>query len=108
LDFLIDTSQDVDKLVDKGIMINTLGDSNAVAKMINNLCLNVVQENINGCYISLCRKLNCFYEDPSHKYKAIFIHDYFSTPWKITSFVAAIVLLLLTLIQATCSVISLF
>ena len=108
LDFLIDTSQDVDKLVEKGIMINTLGDSNAVAKMINNLCLNIVQENINGSYISLCRKLNCFYEDPSHKYKAIFIHDYFSTPWKITSFAAAIVLLLLTLIQATCSIISLF
>lgn len=108
LDFLIDTSQDVDTLVDKGIMTNTLGDSIAVANMINNLCLNVVQENISGGYILLCRKLNCFYEDPSHKYKAIFIHDYFSTPWKIASFIAAIVLLLLTLIQATCSVISLF
>ncbi|XP_040869440.1 UPF0481 protein At3g47200 isoform X2 [Glycine max] len=109
-DFLIDTSQDVDTLVDKGIMINTLGDSSAVANMVNNLCLNVVQENINinGGYIYLCRKLNCFYEDPSHKYKAIFMHDYFSTPWKITSFIAAIVLLFLTLIQATCSVISLF
>ncbi|TKY50037.1 UPF0481 protein [Spatholobus suberectus] len=108
LDFLIDTSQDVDTLVDKGIMINTLGDSSAVANMVNNLCLNVVQENINGGYIFSCRKLNRFYEDPSHKYKAIFIHDYFSTPWKITSFIAAIVLLVLTLIQAICSVISLF
>ncbi|KAE9594001.1 hypothetical protein Lalb_Chr18g0049001 [Lupinus albus] len=108
LDFLIDTSLDVDTLVDKGIMVNTLGDSNAVANMVNNLCINVVQENINGSYIPLCEKLNGFYEDPLHKYKATFIHDYFSSPWKIASFVAAILLLLLTLIQAICSVISLF
>ncbi|KAK7316624.1 hypothetical protein RJT34_00228 [Clitoria ternatea] len=107
LDFLIDTSQDVDTLVNKGIMINTLGDSKAVANMVNNLCLNVVQENINSGYIYLSRKLNCFYEDPSHKYKAIFMHDYFSTPWKIASFIAAILLLLLTLVQAICSIISL-
>ncbi|CAL0301763.1 unnamed protein product [Lupinus luteus] len=108
LDFLIDTSLDVDTLVDKGIMVNTLGDSSAVANMVNNLCINVVQENINSGYIRLCEKLNGFYEDPFHKYKASFIHDYFSSPWKITSFVAAILLLLLTLIQAICSVISLF
>lgn len=108
MDFLIDTSQDVDRLVDKGIMVNTLGDSSAVANMINNLCLHVVQENVNAVYLPLCRRLNCFYEDRYHKYKAIFIHDYFSTPWKITSFVAGIVLLLLTLIQAICSIITLF
>ncbi|KAK7259760.1 hypothetical protein RIF29_25373 [Crotalaria pallida] len=89
-------------------MVNTLGDSSAVANMVNNLCINVVQENINGHYVPLCEKLNCFYEDPFHKYKATFMHDYFSTPWKIASFIAAISLLLLTLIQAACSVISLF
>ncbi|XP_004501993.1 UPF0481 protein At3g47200-like [Cicer arietinum] len=108
LDFLIDTTQDVDTLVDEGIMTNTLGDSNAVAKMINNLCLNVVQENVSSSYVSLCTKLNRFYENPFHKYKAVFMHDYLSTPWKITSFAAAILLLLLTLVQAICSVISLF
>nr|KYP76398.1 UPF0481 protein At3g47200 [Cajanus cajan] len=108
LDFLIDTSQDVDTLVDKGIMINTLGDSGAVVNMVNSLCLNVVQENVNDTYVYLCRKLNHFYENPFHRYKATFMHDYLGTPWKITSFIAAIVLLMLTLIQAICSIISLF
>ncbi|RDX78459.1 hypothetical protein CR513_41264, partial [Mucuna pruriens] len=35
--------------------------------------------------------LNAFYEKPCNKYKAIFIHEYLNTPWKIASTVAAIV-----------------
>jgi hypothetical protein len=37
LDFLIDTTKDVDLLVQKKILVNNLGDSNAVATMVNNL-----------------------------------------------------------------------
>ena len=37
LDHLIDTTKDVDLLNQKGILINDLGDSNAVISMINNL-----------------------------------------------------------------------
>lgn len=108
LDFLIDKEKDVNILVDKKIIVSLLGDDDAVATMVNNLCSNVTLPHINSEYRSLCDQLNGFYENPRNKYKAIFIHEYFNTPWKIASTIAAISLLLLTLIQTVCSIISLF
>lgn len=108
LDFLINTEKDVNVLVDKKIIVNLMGDANEVATMVNRLGLNALMPSFNKEYFSLCNSLNDFYENPRNKYKAIFIHEYFNTPWKIASTVAAVVLLLLTLIQTICSIISLF
>ncbi|KAG4952357.1 hypothetical protein JHK85_046224 [Glycine max] len=108
LDFLINTEKDVNVLVDKKIIVNWMGDANAVATMVNSLGSNIGMPRFNPVYFSLCNSLNDFYESPCNKYKAIFKHDYFNTPWKIASTVAAIVLLLLTLIQTICSINSLF
>ncbi|WVZ15217.1 hypothetical protein V8G54_012783 [Vigna mungo] len=102
LDFLINTRKDVNILVEKKIIVNLLGDDDAV----NNLCCNVTLPYIKSDYRCLCDQLNAFYENPRNKYKANFIHDYFSTPWKIASTVAAIVLLLLTFIQTVCSIVA--
>ncbi|RDX78456.1 UPF0481 protein, partial [Mucuna pruriens] len=99
LDFLINIGKDVSILVHKKIIVNLLGDDDKVATMVNNLCSNVTLPHINSEYRFLCDQLNGFYENPRNKYKAIFIHEYFNTPWKIASTIAAIVLLLLTLIQ---------
>ncbi|XP_058736648.1 UPF0481 protein At3g47200-like [Vicia villosa] len=107
LDFLINTEKDVSILVDKKIIVNWMGDANAVAAMVNNLCKNVSMPTLNSKYISICYRLNGFYENPSNKYKAIFVHEYFNTPWKIASTVTAVLLLLFTLIQAVCSICSL-
>ncbi|RDY03331.1 UPF0481 protein, partial [Mucuna pruriens] len=109
LDYLINTEKDVNILVDNKIIVNLLGDANAVATMVNSLGFNLVMPTSNSKEFSdLCNSLNKFYEKPLNKYKAIFIRDYFNTPWKIASTIAAIVLLLLTLIQTICSIISLF
>jgi len=108
LDFLIDTEKDVKVLVDNKIIVNWMGDANAVATMINNLGSDFPMPYFNLPYFSLCNSLNNFYENPYKKYKAIFLHEYFNTPWKIASTIAAIVLLFLTLIQTICSIISLF
>lgn len=59
-------------------------------------------------YCSLYDDLIKFHENPGNKNKAIFYHEYFNTPWKKASTTAAVLLLLLTLIQAICSVISVF
>ncbi|KAK4268117.1 hypothetical protein QN277_024817 [Acacia crassicarpa] len=107
-DHLINTEKDVDLLVQKGIIENFLSDNNAVASMVNRLCRNVVSTSYNSEYIDLFKRLNKFYNNPYHKYKAIFRHEYVSTPWRIASFVAAIVLLFLTLIQTICSLVPLF
>ncbi|RDY03334.1 UPF0481 protein, partial [Mucuna pruriens] len=109
LDYLINTEKDVNILVDNKIIVNHLGDANAVATMVNSLGLNLLMPTSNSKEFSdLCDSLNKFYEKPLNKYKAIFMRDYFNTPWKIASTIAAIVLLLLTLIQTICSIISLF
>ena len=108
LDFLINTEKDVDVLIDKKIIVNLMGDANKVVTMINNLSSNLPAPDFNSHYFSICNSLNEFYENPRNKYKAIFIHEYFNTPWKIASTIAAIVLLLLTFIQTVCSILSLF
>jgi hypothetical protein len=62
LNFLIDTTKDVDLLVQKKILVNNLGDSNAVATMINNLNKGILLVDMNSDYCHFCQCLNLFYE----------------------------------------------
>ena len=105
LDYLIDTAKDVDLLVEKRIIVNSLGDSNAVAFMINNLNTNISMPDDYSNYYHICQKLNTFCEKRWHRWKALLKHQYFSTPWRVASTIAAIILLVLTLIQTVCSII---
>jgi hypothetical protein len=107
LDYLIDTKKDVSILVDKKIIVNWMGDSYELATMVNNLCKDIIVPPLNSNYLAFCRGANGFYENPRNKYKAIFIHEYFNTPWKIASTLTAVFLVLFTLIQAVCSIWSL-
>ena len=101
LDFLINTSKDVDLLCDKGILVNYLG--KGATSAINNLNINIKWDYMNNGYSKICRDLNAFYKTPWHRWKAILRHQYFSTPWRAASTSAAIILLLLTAIQTVCS-----
>lgn len=104
LNNLIDTGKDVELLVEKGIIHNFLGDSNAVASMLNNLDKELIQPAIKSGYFFLYEELNKFYENPYHKYMAIFKHEYLSTPWKIASLFGAILLHSLTFIETVFSI----
>ena len=99
LDFLINSEKDVSILVEKGIIVNWMGDANALDTMVNNLCKNVSMYRYNSKYRSLCKGLNGFYENPRNKYKAIFVRKYFNTPWKIALTITVVLLLLFTFIQ---------
>ncbi|XP_040999515.1 UPF0481 protein At3g47200-like [Juglans microcarpa x Juglans regia] len=105
LTFLINTPKDADLLIRKGIIINWLANSNSVASFINNLGTNIVYYSWKGAYRGLFRDLNAFYSNTKHTWKATLKRDYFGTPWKIASTVAAVTLLLLTLVQTICSII---
>ncbi|KAG6650697.1 hypothetical protein I3843_06G055300 [Carya illinoinensis] len=107
LDHLINTPKDVDLLVQKGIIVNGIGDSNAVTCLINNLNCRIVYHKTNIHYYQLCEDLKAFYEDPRHSWKASLRRDYFGTPLKTASTTAAVILLVLTLIQSVCSILSL-
>ncbi|KAG2694580.1 hypothetical protein I3760_08G152300 [Carya illinoinensis] len=105
LTFLITTPKDVDFLMRKGIIINGLGSSNAMASFLNNLGTNVPYYGVHSIYRDLFEDLNAFCENPKHIWKAALKRDYFSTHWRIASTVATGILLLLTLEQFICSII---
>ena len=104
MDQLINSNKDVDLLSDKGIIDNRLGDSNAVTYLINNLNEGIFKRDMNSEFYDLCNDLNKFYEVPWYRWKAT-LNKYFNTPWGTTSTIASILLLVLTLIQTSCSVI---
>ncbi|KAM7490158.1 hypothetical protein LguiA_033079 [Lonicera macranthoides] len=106
MDYLINTPKDVDLLVQNGILENWLGDSKAAARLVNKLCVNITIDDNNFYFFDICDALNKYYEAPMHKRKAILRRDYFNTPWKTASTIAAFVLLVLTFIQTVCSIIS--
>ena len=56
LDFLIDTSEDVDLLVKEKIIANQLGSNEAVANMVNKLSLEIVENK--SCYADLAQDLD--------------------------------------------------
>jgi hypothetical protein len=104
LHLLIKSEKDVDLLSRKRIVVNGLGNNDAT--FINNLGTGIVYSTMSSNYWDICNNLKKFYEDPSHGWLASLRRDYLRTPWMAASTTAAVILLLLTLIQAVCSVIS--
>lgn len=105
LDCLVNTTRDIDFLCDKGIIRNYLGDNKAATSLINKLNIHVTWSGINPNHNRTFKQLKDFYEKPWHKWKATLRHQYLSTPWRIASTVAAIILLVFTFIQTVCSII---
>ncbi|XP_047950530.1 UPF0481 protein At3g47200-like isoform X2 [Salvia hispanica] len=111
MDSFIDTSGDVDILVNHGIIENKLGDSQQVANLFNNLHKEVVTEANDFYFAKTCGELNEYSKDWLHQWKASWFRskvmlkkNYFSNPWSFLSLAAATVLLILTVIQTVCSI----
>ncbi|KAI4332488.1 hypothetical protein L6164_017392 [Bauhinia variegata] len=60
MDFLVNTKNDVDILVQKKIVVNRLGDNDAVAKLFNSLLKNVTIVSTNSLYFDLHTGLDAF------------------------------------------------
>lgn len=105
LDCVVNTIGDIDLLCDKGIIRNYLGDNKAATSLVNKLNIHVSWSGINPNHNRIFKELNAFYQKPWHKWKATLRHQYFSTPWRIASTIAAIILLVFTFIQTVCSII---
>lgn len=99
MDNLINSSEDVGYLHYRGIIEHWLGSDAEVADLFNRLCQEVVFD-INDSYLwQLSEQVNRYYNHRWNSWKASLKHNYFGNPWAIISFVAAVVLLLLTLAQ---------
>ncbi|KAL5559313.1 hypothetical protein UlMin_035524 [Ulmus minor] len=107
MDRLIDTPDDVGLLVKYGIIENGLGDNANVSTLINKLQDGVYNDYGNFYFDTLSKQLNDYYRTSWHKWKANLKQNYFNTPWATVSVIAAVLLIILTIIQAVCSVISL-
>ena len=55
LDYLTDTREDVDLLIEKKIIVNEIGSNKAVAIMVNKLSLEIAEEK--SCYTDLAEEL---------------------------------------------------
>lgn len=99
MDNLINSPADVGYLHYCGIIEHWLGSDSEVADLFNRLCQEVVFD-INDSYLSrLSADVNRYYDHRWNAWRASLKHNYFSNPWAILSFIAAVVLLFLTFTQ---------
>ncbi|GAB4854090.1 hypothetical protein Ancab_022672 [Ancistrocladus abbreviatus] len=106
LDYLINDAKDVEMLVEGHIIENLLGNNVDVSDLFKNLCKNILFDASKFYYSHVCQQLNKHCSSKWHKHRAILRQKYFNHPWAVISIIFAIVLLLLTVIQAITGVIS--
>ncbi|KAH6784342.1 transmembrane protein [Perilla frutescens var. hirtella] len=99
MDNLIDSPGDVSYLHYCGIVENWLGSDAEVAEMFNRLCQEVVFDINDSSLSRLSEQVNRYYDHKWNAWRASLGHKYFNNPWSIISFLAALVLLFLTLAQ---------
>ncbi|XP_038708337.1 UPF0481 protein At3g47200-like [Tripterygium wilfordii] len=104
MDRLIDTADDVKLLQQEQIILNDLGDGDDVSNLFNNICKQIVLKDF--YFAGLCNQVNAYAKTRWHRYIASARRDYFNNPWSITSFVAAVLLIVLTLLQTLYSLLA--
>ncbi|KAK3412042.1 hypothetical protein EUGRSUZ_I00799 [Eucalyptus grandis] len=99
MDNLINSPKDIRHLHDRGIIEHWLGSNTEVADLFNGLCQEVVFD-INRSYLStVSAEVTEYSGHRRYGWAFLLKHKYFGNPWSIISFIAALVLLLLTFTQ---------
>ncbi|OWM66120.1 UPF0481 protein At3g47200-like [Punica granatum] len=112
MDSLINTQRDVQILIQSGILENQLGSDDDLATLFNTLFKETLRESSQFYYSKLCENLNAYsrtrwhqWKAAWHRHKMILGREYFSNPWSGISVVAAVILLILTIVQTACSLV---
>lgn len=95
LDHLINTSEDVELLADKGIIVNALGSYEVVATMVNKIAVEIVEEN--SCYSNVAKDLKKHYRKGCNRNIGYLKSTYFSNLWRGTATVVGLIILGFTL-----------
>jgi hypothetical protein len=95
LDFLVDTEEDADLLIKSEVIVNMLGESDGVAKLINKLCQGIAE--VSSCYNRLAQALDKYYDSRFNKRKAYLRRHYFKNVWIGTGTVVGLIVLFITL-----------
>ncbi|KAF8392727.1 hypothetical protein HHK36_023076 [Tetracentron sinense] len=104
MDGLINSAEDVKFLRHQEIIMNYLGDDEDVSSLFNKLGNEVILLDFN--YAGVCDQVNAYYKTRWNVWRAMLKRKYFHSPWAILSFIAAIVLLILTFTGALFSILS--
>eukprot|EP00253_Pinus_taeda_P029749 PITA_29749 len=109
MDNLIDSEEDVALLIRMGVLGNWVGRNKEVVDLFKGL-RKAAPVNLSDAFDQLTKKVNDHYENQIMVQLQFpeLVRDYFSSPWKALASAAAIVLLLLTLVQTTFSIISVY
>ncbi|KAJ4966633.1 hypothetical protein NE237_018482 [Protea cynaroides] len=97
LDSLIDHAEDVKELRSKGILLNSLGSDQKVADLFNDLTIDLTPNP--SAYMEVKRKIERHYKNKWSVWIAEVLQTNFRTPWTTTAFFAALVVIILTLLQ---------
>ncbi|XP_023887864.1 putative UPF0481 protein At3g02645 [Quercus suber] len=97
LDFLINSKDDVELLVEEGIIVNSLGSNKAVADMVNKLGHEIVEKN--SYYYNVAEDLNKYYRNWWNKNMESLKTVYFRDIWRGTATVVGIIVLLVTVMN---------
>lgn len=100
MDNLINSSEDVSYLHYCGIIEHWLGSDAEVADLFNRLCQEVFFDPKDSYLSKLSDEVNYYYSRRWNALKATLKHRYFNNPWAYFSFFAAVILLVLTLVQS--------
>ncbi|CAI9298636.1 unnamed protein product [Lactuca saligna] len=97
MDMLVDTEEDIGKLIESKVVVNHLGSNEKAADMINSLCKELPFRRF--YYFDDWREMDRHYNSYWPKNIAALKRTYFSNPWSMIALVAAIVLFALTVVQ---------
>ncbi|XP_023887874.1 UPF0481 protein At3g47200 [Quercus suber] len=82
LDYLINTREDVELLIEKNIIYNDLGSNEVIAEMVNKLCLEISERK--SCYADLAEDLCDHYAQHCNRSMGYLRRTYFSNLWRTT------------------------
>ncbi|KAF9688684.1 hypothetical protein SADUNF_Sadunf01G0013800 [Salix dunnii] len=105
INFLVRAPNDVEILSKKGIIDNWLSDNDAVMRVLHDLDRENRVDSKRFYFADVVEDLNKYCRKRRHRWIAALKQNYFYNPWVSISVAAAGALLILTVIQAMCSVI---
>ncbi|KAL7177463.1 hypothetical protein ACSBR2_030760 [Camellia fascicularis] len=106
MDWLINSSQDVEILRRSGIIQNWIGDDEVVNTMLNKIDKNIMLSVTPFNYSEISNKLNKHCKRRLNVWMANLRRNYLNSPWSLLSFLAAVLLLVLTILQTVFSILS--
>ncbi|KAJ9548886.1 hypothetical protein OSB04_021429 [Centaurea solstitialis] len=98
IDMLIDTKEDLSKLVESKVLTNHLGSNKDATKMLNRISKQFVFEEF--YYTEEWKKLNDYYKGYVPRNMALLKSTYFSSPWTIIALFAGVVVFTFSIVQA--------